>query len=275
MIALIRHLPRFRQEAFLFTVATLLWGCAGVPVPQPPAGTGPDRAPTVSRADLVRLSQLPNPTVTALQKSATGNGPEYVVWGKTYNVQPSAEGYREEGISSWYGAKFHGRRTSSGEPFDMYQLTAAHRSLPIPVFARVTNLRNGLSTIVKINDRGPFHEDRIIDLSYAAAVKLDFHNSGTSRVRVEALTEAASAKDGRPNEDSYYLHAGRFETAEQARQALQNLIAVEPLSALIIARGESGFGLRLGPFTAAFERQRFEALLIALDIGLPTLVPER
>ena len=269
------HFPKLGQNVFLVIVATLLWGCAGLPVPQPAPGTGPDRAPTVSPGELVRLSQLPDPKVTALQKSTTGNGPEYVVWGKRYRVQPSAEGYREEGISSWYGAKFHGRRTSSGEPFDMYQLTAAHRSLPIPVFARVTNLHNGLSTIVKINDRGPFHEDRIIDLSYAAAVKLDFHNSGTARVRVEALTEAVPAKDGRPNEDSYYLHAGRFETAEQARQALQNLIAVEPLSALIIARGESGFGLRLGPFTAAFERQRFEALLIALDIGLPTLVPER
>ena len=274
MIALVRHYPKFGQKVFLLVVAPLLWSCAGVPVPQPPTGTGPDRAPAVSRAELVRLSQLPDPKVTALQKSATGNGPEYVVWGKTYRVEPSAEGYREDGVSSWYGAKFHGRRTSSGEPFDMYQLTAAHRSLPIPVFARVTNLRNGLSTIVKINDRGPFHEDRIIDLSYAAAVKLDFHNSGTARVRVEALTEAAPAKNERPN-DTYFLHAGLFETAEQAQQALQNLIAVEPLSAQIIARGQGGFGLRLGPFTAAAERQRFEALLIALDIGLPTLVPGR
>ena len=274
MIALVRHYPKFGQKVVLLVVAALLGSCAGVPVPQPPTGTGPDRAPAVSRAELVRLSQLPDPKVTALQKSATGNGPEYVVWGKTYRVEPSAEGYREDGVSSWYGAKFHGRRTSSGEPFDMYQLTAAHRSLPIPVFARVTNLRNGLSTIVKINDRGPFHEDRMIDLSYAAAVKLDFHNSGTARVRVEALTEAAPAKSGRLN-DSYFLHAGLFETAEQAQQALQNLIAVEPLSAQIIARGQGGFGLRLGPFTAAAERQRFEALLIALDIGLPTLVPGR
>ena len=275
MIATVLHHSTFGQKAVLFSVVMLLWGCAGLPASQPPTGTGPDRAPRVSQAELIRLSQLPNPTVSTLQKSATGNGPEYVVWGKTYHVQPSAEGYREEGISSWYGAKFHGRRTSSGEPFDMYQLTAAHRSLPIPVFARVTNLRNGLSTIVKINDRGPFHKDRIIDLSYAAAVKLDFHDSGTARVRVEALTQAMPASSERSNDASYFLHAGRFETADQARQALQNLIAVEPLSAQIIARGHGGFGLRLGPFTAASERQRFEALLIALDIGLPTLVPER
>ena len=275
MIALTRHHRRFRQKSFVFIVTAFVWGCAGVPVQQPPTGTGPDRAPRVSQADLVRLSQLPNPRVTALEKSATGNGPEYVVWGKTYRVQDSAVDYREEGISSWYGAKFHGRRTSSGESFDMYKLTAAHRSLPIPVFARVTNLNNGLSTIVKINDRGPFHEDRIIDLSFAAAVKLDFHNSGTARVRVETLTEASPAEQVLPKDNAYFLHAGRFATAEEARQALQKLIALEPLSAQIIARGQGGFGLRLGPFTVVAERQRFEALLIALDIGLPTLVPGR
>ena len=198
-----------------------------------------------------------------------------MVWGKTYHVQPSAEGYREEGISSWYGAKFHGRLTSSGEPFDMYQLTAAHRSLPIPVFARVTNLRNGLSTIVKINDRGPFHKDRIIDLSYAAAVKLDFHDSGTARVRVETLTEAMPASRHCPKTPPIFCMPDVLRRLIRGSASPAELIAVEPLSAQIIARGQGGFGLRLGPFTAASERQRFEALLIALDIGLPTLVPGR
>ena len=93
------------------------------------------------------------------------------MFGKTYQVMDSAVGYREEGQASWYGRKFHGRKTSSGEPFDMFQLTAAHRSLPIPTYVRVTNLGNGRTTLVRVNDRGPFHSERIIDLSWAAAAR--------------------------------------------------------------------------------------------------------
>ena len=136
----------------------------------------------------------------SLAYSASGNGLIYEVWGKQYRVMSSARGYQQTGGASWYGVKFHGRLTSSREPFDMYQLTAAHRSLPIPCFARVTNLENGKSTVVRINDRGPFHSERIIDLSFAAAVKLGFHDQGTAQVSVEVL-EPKSAT-GRTHPDS-------------------------------------------------------------------------
>jgi rare lipoprotein A len=124
---------------------------------------------------------------TKIPPSTTGNPESYVVFGKRYYVDKTSEGYRENGTASWYGSKFHGRKTSSGAIFNMYDITAAHRSLPIPSYARVTHLGNGRSLIVKINDRGPFAHNRIIDLSYAAAKKLGMIKSGTARVEVLAL----------------------------------------------------------------------------------------
>ena len=263
-----------RLLAIAFMVAALS-GCAGVAIDPIPTGTGPDRAPSLSRAELMQLSQLPDPQVVALQPSATGNRPEYEVWGKTYSVMPSAQGYQTEGVASWYGAKFHGRRTSSGEVYDMYQLTAAHRSLPIPVFARVTNLQNGRSTIVKINDRGPFHAERVIDLSFAAAVKLDFHHAGTAPVRIEVLDPSGLEPQPQDAEQPYYLHAGQFSSEAQARRALGRLVSLGNSSVQIIARDRGGFSLRIGPISSKSRFNRLQALLIALDIGLPTLVPGR
>ena len=120
-------------------------------------------------------------------KSKYGNPKSYVVFGKRYYVKDSAKGYVEQGIASWYGTKFHGRRTSSGETYDMYAMTAAHKTLPLPTYARVTNLENGRSVMVKVNDRGPFHQNRIIDLSYSAATRLGIVKTGTGRVEVEAI----------------------------------------------------------------------------------------
>ena len=116
-----------------------------------------------------------------------GNHSPYTVLGKTYTVLPSSKGYHERGIASWYGSKFHGRRTSSGELYDMHLATAAHKSLPLPTYAEVTNLDNGRKMIVKVNDRGPFHDDRLIDLSYTAASKLDILATGTGMVEVRAI----------------------------------------------------------------------------------------
>jgi rare lipoprotein A len=125
-------------------------------------------------------------------RARTGNR-DYAVLGQKYRVLDDHEGYAEEGGASYYGKKFHGRRTSSGEVYDMYAFSAAHKSLPLPSFARVTNLDNGKSVVVRVNDRGPFHKGRIIDLSYAAAVKLGYRERGTARVRVEALSPDAVA----------------------------------------------------------------------------------
>ncbi len=126
-------------------------------------------------------------------RSKSGNPDSYVVFGKRYQVLKTAAGYDQKGIASWYGPNFHGHRTSSGEVYDMYAMTAAHKTLPLPTFVRVTNLRNGRSVVVKVNDRGPFHENRIIDLSYAAARKLGIVKDGTGLVDVRAITPGESA----------------------------------------------------------------------------------
>lgn len=119
----------------------------------------------------------------------SGNMAEYEQSGRTYRVLDSSYGYEEEGLASWYGEAFHGRPTSSGEPFDMYELTAAHRTLPLPSWVRVTNLANGRSVVLRVNDRGPFSDPdrRIIDVSYAAAVRLGMVGTGTASVRVTAI----------------------------------------------------------------------------------------
>ena len=136
---------------------------------------------------------IPEPDVTAEPRSLYGNRSPYVVLGKTYTVLDDPSNYDEVGLASFYGNKFHGRRTSNLEVYDMYAFTAAHKTLPLPSFARVTNLANGKSVIVRVNDRGPFHDGRIIDLSYAAAVKLGVDRTGTARVEVKGLAAGDSA----------------------------------------------------------------------------------
>lgn len=131
---------------------------------------------------------IPEPDVIDLPRSRAGNRPVYSVLGKEYRVMDRADGYVEEGLASYYGKKFHGRRTSNLEVYDMNAFTAAHKTLPLPSFARVTNLDNGKTVVVRVNDRGPFHAGRIVDLSYAAAVKLGITQRGTGRVEVRALT---------------------------------------------------------------------------------------
>jgi rare lipoprotein A len=127
------------------------------------------------------------------QRGSRGNPPFYEVFGKRYYVLESSAGYRERGVASWYGRDFHGKRTSGGEPYDMHDMTAAHKTLPIPTWVEVTNLENGKSVVVKVNDRGPFVDDRIIDLSYRAAQDLDMIRSGTARVQVRALADPSAA----------------------------------------------------------------------------------
>ena len=135
----------------------------------------------------VDVSHVKDAIPRAEPKSRYGNPPSYVVFGKRYHTLASSEGYSERGIASWYGTKFHGHRTSSGESYDMYRMSAAHKTLPLPTYARVTNLRNGKSVVVKINDRGPFVKGRISDVSYLAAQKLDFVQQGLAKVRVVVL----------------------------------------------------------------------------------------
>jgi rare lipoprotein A len=141
----------------------------------------PDRLPT--------KGELKNAVPKAENKSRGGNKKTYQVWGKSYNVLDHAEGFTETGTASWYGKKFHGHLTSNGEIYNMYGMSAAHKNLPLPTYVKVTNINNNKFVIVRVNDRGPFHQDRIIDLSYSAAYKLDMLKTGTASVKVTAITD--------------------------------------------------------------------------------------
>lgn len=135
----------------------------------------------------IDVSGVLEPVPRAEPRSRYGNRSPYTVLGQSYRVLDSARGYYERGIASWYGTKFNGRATSSGELYDMCVFSAAHKTLPLPSFIRVTNLDNGRSLIVRVNDRGPFHSGRIMDLSYAAAVRLGVDRTGTARVELRAM----------------------------------------------------------------------------------------
>jgi rare lipoprotein A len=237
------------------------------------------------------VSQLPEPVPKKEPRSRYGNPQSYSVWGKTYQVLPQADGYVAEGKASWYGQKFHGHRTSSGESFDMYQFTAAHRSLPLPTYARVTNLDNGKSLVVRVNDRGPFHEDRIIDLSWAAAVRLGIEQAGTGRVRVEAIssqqqpdgpsstvpTAVRAAVDSPPPADAnsnastptdtadnngaskggnLFLQAGAFSDQTSAQQLQQELINQLGVDTRIQHSEGDLFRVWIGPYESNQQRQQ-------------------
>lgn len=166
-------------------VLLLLTACAGAPR-RPAVPTV--RSPTVVPARPSDLESIPDAVPRYEPRSPFGNPPFYQVDGRRYTVLASAAGYVERGVASWYGTQFHGLRTATGEPYDMFAMTAAHKTLPLPCYARVTNLSNGRSVVVRINDRGPFVANRIIDLSYTAAIKLDMIRTGTAFVQVQTLT---------------------------------------------------------------------------------------
>jgi len=178
--------------------------------------------------ELPDFDAIPEPEVTNEPRSSVGNRRNYAVLGKKYQVLDNAEGFVETGTASYYGKKFHGRRTSNLEVYDMYAFSAAHKTLPLPSFARVTNLDNGKSVIVRVNDRGPFHAGRVIDLSYAAAAKLGYVSKGTARVEVRALTpgdeksEYASAKNNPPPVSS--------QRADAPPSAIDRLVAAMPVA---------------------------------------------
>ena len=239
-------------------------GPAGAEAPRPLRDSGPAKPPR-------GLAHLPDPPVRLEPKSKRGNN-SYAVFGKRYEVLPTASGYRRDGKASWYGAKFHGRTTSSGEPYDMYALTAAHRSLPIPTYVRVTNLDNGRRTIVRVNDRGPFHAERIIDLSYAAAVKLGFQDRGVANVRVESVLPAPrAAKAG----GRFFVYAGPFKSVRDTRATHADIRALVPLPTRV-ARKDGTLRVRVGPVATRGAAERLRALLAFQErpIRQPVIVEE-
>lgn len=191
--------------------------------------------------------------------SKYGNPPSYRVAGKTYYVQRTAKGYRARGNASWYASKFHQQRTSSGEPYDMYALTAAHRTLPIPCYLRVTNLQNGRSIIVRVNDRGPFHQDRLIDLSYGASVKLGIFPKGTAPVEIEAVSPSWPSRPT-ARVGHYFLQAGAFQSGVLAQQFKHKLskMSSSPIQILHV-RGR--YLVQIGPFSSTSESEQMKKVL--------------
>ena len=176
--------PLVLVSAVLAATSCTMIGGGRAPGPSVPPPGG-----DVTAEDVAAVDAIPDAIPRAEPPSRTGNMAQYEQSGGVYTVLDTSEGYDERGVASWYGEPFHGRRTSSGETYDMYGMTAAHRTLPLPSYVEVTNLANGRSVVLRVTDRGPFHDPdrRIIDVSYTAAVKLGMVGTGTAAVRVRAL----------------------------------------------------------------------------------------
>ncbi|MCG8489501.1 MAG: septal ring lytic transglycosylase RlpA family protein [Chromatiales bacterium] len=232
------------------------------------------------------MAAIPDATPKDEPKSKYGNPNSYVVFGKRYHTLANSQGYNARGIASWYGSKFHGQRTSSGEPYDMYAMTAAHKSLPLPSYVRVTNLRNKRSVVVKVNDRGPFHDNRLIDLSYTAAWKLGIIGEGTGLVEVTAL-EAESAEPTptnvaatpvRPEKQrlpELFLQVGAFGDSQNAQRLKQRL--GEQLNTRVLIQGDSAvanrvYRVQVGPIASVELADHLSQRLRQLGIENPHVV---
>jgi rare lipoprotein A len=234
------------------------------------------------------IAAIPDAVPRAEPRSAHGNPAFYDALGRRYFVLPSAAGYDERGVASWYGPTFHGGNTSSGEPYDMYGMTAAHKTLPLPTYARVTNLSNGRSVVVRINDLGPFVANRIIDLSYTAAAKLDMLREGTAMVEVRALAPgapetpaavmAATAPTPRPAPPPasplLYVQTGAFADPANAERELARLQAAGLASTFVVPppEGSQLYRVRIGPVGSVAEFDALAARLAALGIPDARLV---
>ena len=223
-----------------------------------------------SAGERVDTGAIPDPVPKVEPITKAGNKSPYKVFGKTYFVMPSSKNYRETGVASWYGRKFHGRRTSNGEIYNMYGMTAAHKSLPIPTYVRVTNLENNRVIIVRVNDRGPFHGPRIIDLSYVAALKLGFADQGTTKVLVEAIDPSGktnqkpvttkpqtSIKTDNANpplklDQGSFLQVGAFDNADAAR-VLQKQVRSHTTKPILVQQRDNLFKVWIGPVADKME----------------------
>lgn len=255
----------------------------------------------------VSVGHIPDAIPREEVRTIAGNKSPYKVLGKTYHVMQSPDGFRQSGTASWYGTKFHGRRTSNGELYDMYGMTAAHKTLPIPSYVRVTNTSNNRSVIVRVNDRGPFHGNRVIDLTYTAAKKLGFENHGTAPVTVEyidpvaynrnnsgaaassqiAETKGSRASNGEApaptptNSAGYqlpantYLQVGAFSaatSAESLRKTMQNLTQVNVLVLAPEASGRALHKVLIGPFVDNFQLMNVRQQIIDANFTEPHVV---
>lgn len=297
MMRIITAMPGGRRvlHAAALVLTMTLAGCASQPTAPPDSsaaehGNRPLKDGTPEfRAELLSVPDaLPRPEPVTL----AGNKSPYTVLGTTYQVKPVNPGYRERGFASWYGTKFHGERTSNGEPYDVYAMTAAHRTLPIPCYVRVTNLENGRSTVVRVNDRGPFHGGRVLDLSYAAAYRLGYADKGTALIEFEVLDPMAPewvAKRGESVNGTRvadasaaavrktYLQAGAFRSMESAR-SLQRTLASMLGQDVVIHRSDDAaspwYRVRVGPLESTAALHDAQRRLVAASIDGARIVTE-
>ena len=281
------------------TLVSALVACSNMRSPVTvPAGEKPDanrysiqqdRAPEQP----VDIAGIPEVIPTTVSRSLAGNHSPYWVLGKSYTVMPSEMGYLDYGTASWYGEKFHGHRTSNGEVFDMYKASAAHRSLPIPSFLRVTNLENNRSIVVRVNDRGPFHGDRLIDLSYAAAMKLGYADQGIAPVQLEAIVVDSAPADsadgllwpdsaGLPSTDSNqggkFLQVGAFSSLNNAQRISRQLSTITSRPVFIRSTSSTSnrvlHRVRIGPLINHAEIHQLSQRVVAAGLGSPYTVVE-
>ena len=237
------------QTIFCWLIILMLSACSSSKTPSKKGAYYLDDGPPKGTVDLASVKDAV-PHSEPLSK--TGNKP-YVVFGKRYVPLKSNTGFKQKGTASWYGKKFHGKRTSSGETYDMYKMTAAHTVLPIPSYAQVTNISNGRSVIVRVNDRGPFKHNRVMDLSYAAALKLDVVKTGTGQVEIIAISENKPGNKkvvSEKAEQQVFIQMGAFSNQDSAYK-LQQRLQAEGYSNADIERiqqnGLSLYRVRLGP----------------------------
>lgn len=270
-------------SAVILLIASTLNGCGTKSrgYPHPVDGPGEHRD----------VSQVPDAVPKVEPRSRGGNPSTYVVLGKRYYTLQDNKNFVERGVASWYGRKFHGRKTSNGEVYDMYGMSAAHKKLPIPTYARVTNLKNGRSVIVRINDRGPFHENRIIDLSYAAASRIGMLGKGTALVEVRTIDPAAPkpaaatrvAQHRTPADMAHkpdqkpqiFLQAGAFsssENAERLRERLQQGLARTVRVTPIATTGGPVHRVQVGPLASVEIADTVTAQMHEFGISKPLVV---
>jgi len=243
----------------LILVVLLLSACAGEK--KQDAGDGPSSR-HMTAADVHDAVPRNEPL------ARYGNHSPYTVLGKTYKVLPSSKGYHERGIASWYGSKFHGRRTSSGELYDMHLATAAHKSLPLPTYVEVTNLDNGRKMVVKVNDRGPFHEGRIIDLSYAAAIKLGVDKTGTARIDVRAIDVQSSKRSSVKVADGTFLQVGAFSRRRTAEYLAGQMVAAQ-LKPVSVQKSKGLYKVWIGPYASEAEIEASMRRVVELGYERP------
>lgn len=279
-----------RPLTLLFAVSVLLSACGTVPdrASGPRGGVIPtpdkDGAPPRGAVD---IASIPDVVPREEPRSKFGNPQVYTVAGISYRTMASSEGHVERGLASWYGTKFHGRRTSSGEPYDLYSMTAAHKTLPLPTYVEVTNLKNGRKLVVKVNDRGPFHQGRIIDLSYAAAQKLGITSTGP--VEIRAITpgsppsaQMATQLSSEPpptdaRETKLYLQVGAFVErgkAEQLRSRLQEHASSNIQISPSKKAQSTIYRVRIGPLASVEETDQMAARLSELGIRESQIVSD-